>query len=108
MKISIIDNDGKLQIKIQDTNFELNIKNLIVENIVTLSNIYSTDWVARKTIEAGISAGATVFWACDEEKNHVCILVGEDDELWNFGIVIDCDYFLQEINRFIYDKPILF
>ena len=49
-----------------------------------------------------------MFWACDEEKKHVCILVGQDDELWDFGIVIDCAYFLQEINRFIYDKPILF
>lgn len=108
MKISIKDNNSKLQIKIQDTNFELNIKDLTVENIVTLSHIYSTDWAARKTIEAGISAGASVFWACDEEKKHVCILVGEDDEVWDFGIVIDYAYFLQEINMFIYNKPVLF
>lgn len=106
--MSIIDNDGKIQIKIQDTNFEFNINNLTVENLITLSNIYNTDWALRKTIEAGVSAGASVFWACDEAKKYVFILVGDDDEVWDFGIVMDYAYFLQEINRFIYDKLILF
>lgn len=104
MKILITEGGNKLRIKIQDSRFELNIKNLETEHIFRLHKINEADWSERKTIEGGISAGAPAFWAYDEETKQVSVLVGSDDESWDFRISVDYDYFLQEINRFIYDK----
>jgi hypothetical protein len=54
--------------------------------IDTLAGIRDTDWAARKTIKAGKSANSSVFWTA--ENDIVIIMVGHDDETWDFAVCI--------------------
>lgn len=108
MELLIEESDKKYQIKISDDKFELNVHSITLDELVSLSNIYTTDLNNRNVLEIGISAGSPVFWGSDEDKKNVSILVGEDINLWDFGITLDYQYFLEKINMFIYSKPTLF
>ena len=42
--------------------------------------------IPRKTVSAGESAGANVFWCVDTD--FLFIMVGSDDETWDFSVTL--------------------
>lgn len=83
---SLQENNGKFFLKLQGgESWELNIR-LTGAEIRSLAEIRNTDWTARKTIKAGESANSAVFWTA--ENDTVVIMVGHDDETWDFAVCI--------------------
>jgi hypothetical protein len=80
------DNENYL-IKIQGEDlYELNIR-INKNEIILLKKFKGANWENRKTIKAGLSANSNVFWAYNEDKT-VSIMVGDDDETWDFAVII--------------------
>lgn len=84
------------RIKIQDQDWELNI-HLTEQELELLKQICSADWGTRQSIRAGISANAPVFWAYDDDREMVSILVGHDDETWDFGVILPLKNFIASL-----------
>src|SRR4051812_48591386 len=59
-----VDAAGGVAVKLQADEWEVNFRASRAE-LVALSGIRSADWNARRSIRAGESAGAPVFWASD-------------------------------------------
>lgn len=76
-------------LKLQGSNWELNLR-LSKEDIQTLSkNIEQADWSERKSIKAGITCvSVPVYWSYEERGNIVCLILGVDDECWDVGFMI--------------------
>lgn len=83
---SLQENNGTFFLKLQGgESWELNIL-LTGAEIRSLAEIRNTDWAARKTIKAGESANSAVFWTA--ENDTAIIMVGHDDETWDFAVSI--------------------
>lgn len=102
MKIDVIITDLILPdssegkgLKIQSEFWELNVQ-LNIEEFKKLKEITSYSWESG-SFRAGVSANSPVFWSCDE--NLISILVGEDDELWDFGVFIPQRDFLKSLEN---------
>ena len=76
-------------LKLQGSNWELNLR-LSKEDIQTLhKGIKEADWSERKSIKAGATClSVPIYWNYEEKNNIVCIILGEDDECWDVGFVI--------------------
>ncbi len=70
-------------IKIQADTFELNIS-MTTEEMHMLPEVRNARWEDRASLQLGESTGSHAWWSCDEE--YVSILIGEDDECWDFGV----------------------
>ena len=80
--------DGRLAVKFQTDAFEVNVR-ASVSDFMRLSEIRSSDWSQRRSIAAGESAGAPVFWASVDD--HVALMIGHDDETWDVSITLPFD-----------------
>jgi hypothetical protein len=83
--LTIDNDDAGLVAKIASDAWEINVR-AAAEEFVALANIRSADWESRRSIKAGRSADAPVFWAFDGKS--AWILVGSDDETWDFGVAV--------------------
>ncbi len=72
-------------IKIQAGVFELNVS-MSIEELQMLPDIKNAHWEDRSSLRIGSSAGSPAWWSCDE--GVLSILVGEDDEYWDFGVTL--------------------
>ena len=72
-------------IKIQTSNFELNVW-VSQQEILLLQQVKNARWEERGSLQIGVSAGSPAFWACKE--GQLSVLVGSDDECWDFGVTI--------------------
>ena len=83
---SLEESNDRFFLKLQGgESWELNIRFTGAE-IRSLADIHNTDWAARKTIKAGESANSAVFWTV--ENDTAVIMVGHDDETWDFAVCI--------------------
>ena len=81
-----------VSLKIQGENYELNIW-LRSDEIEKLKLVKSTSW-GNGSLQLGKSANNNVYWSHD--NGNISILVGDDDEVWDFGVNIP-DKNLEEI-----------
>ena len=72
-------------IKIQAGACELNLW-LTAEEMQMLPDGRNARWESRSSFRIGRSAGSPAWWSCDE--GHLSMLVGEDDECWDFGVTL--------------------
>ena len=87
-------------IKLQSTDWELNV-HMLYKELCGLSDLRAADWETRTSIKAGISAGSAVFWAYHGEEHIITILIGQDDETWDFAVVIPESQFIDAISPYI-------
>lgn len=72
-------------VKLATGTWELNIRAELAE-FATLAGIRGAGWQARRSLAVGTAAGAAVFWAAADDQ--VSILVGQDDETWDFAVLV--------------------
>lgn len=92
------DGTDAIAVKISCPTYELNVW-LRVPEVALLETVPETPW-EQGSIQAGMSAGAKVFWSCDD--GEVSVGVGHDDQTWDFGVAISLDDFevmMTEIHR---------
>jgi hypothetical protein len=79
--------------------WELNI-HLERGELLRLSQVRQAGWLGRKSLQLGQAAGSSVFWSTDDST--LSILVGHDDETWDFGVMLPLavlDEILEEVAR---------
>lgn len=79
-------------VKLTGDEYELNIF-LTREELPKFAEIPNTRWEDRNTPQIGRSAGSKVYWAHEGARCH--ILVGHDDETWDFGVDVSSDVYEQ-------------
>lgn len=91
-EVSISVGSGKLKddtpafvVKMQTEGCELNVW-IKTDEVELLHQVRSARWDARGSLRIGMSAGTSVFWSSD--NNNLSVLVGHDDETWDFGLVL--------------------
>lgn len=72
-------------IKIVHEAFEMNVW-VQRDELTAFAKVIDTKWESSGSMRIGTSAGAPVFWSCDDGR--VSVLVGHDDETWDFGVSI--------------------
>ena len=103
--ISVYRQNNHFSIKLQSKAWELNIR-MKDEEFYSLENIRSAVWSERNSIEAGTSANSHVFWVFQKESETVSILVGQDDESWDFGVSFPIEQIECLITKFVNDKSL--
>src|SRR5690242_12532940 len=79
------DVDGFVNAKVADHDWEINVR-AEASAFLALGDIRKADWNARRSIQAGRSAGADVFWSSDGDG--VTIMIGVDDESWDLAVTV--------------------
>ena len=80
--------DGRLAVKLQTNAWEVNVR-ASIGDFMRLAEIRSADWTQRRSIAAGASAGALVFWASVDD--HAVLMIGHDDESWDVSLALPYD-----------------
>lgn len=80
-----VDAVGSVVVKLQAGEWEVNLRASRAE-LTALSGIRSADWNDRRSIRAGNSAGAPVFWASGGDD--ATLMIGNDDETWDVAITL--------------------
>jgi len=80
--------DGCLAVKLQTEACEVNVRASKSE-FMRLTEIRAADWSQRRSIAAGESAGAPVFWASVDD--HAALMIGHDDETWDVSVTLPLD-----------------
>jgi hypothetical protein len=80
--------DGRLAVKLHNDAWEVNVR-ASSDDFLRLSEIHSADWSQRRSIAAGESAGAPVFWA--RVDNHAALMIGHGDETWDVSLTVSFD-----------------
>ena len=70
-------------LKLSAPTWELNIW-LTRSDLVALAKVRTARWADRSTVRIGESAGAAAHWSID--AGSLTILVGSDDETWDFSV----------------------
>jgi len=86
MDYTVEPEDAGVLLKLQADEWEANV-HASAEELLLLSNIRSTSWDARRSIQAGESAGARVYWSAGD-GDHANLMVGEDDETWDVSVAV--------------------
>ena len=76
---------GDVAVKLQAHEWEVNFRASRAE-LVALSGIRTADWNERRSIRAGESAGAPVFWASGGDD--ATLMIGSDEETWDVAITL--------------------
>lgn len=76
---------SEVAVKLQTETWELNIR-APAADLVRLRGIEDAAWEARRSLAVGTCADASVYWAMSE--GQVMILVGHDDETWDFAVTV--------------------
>ncbi|MGE0709692.1 MAG: hypothetical protein AB7N76_24255 [Planctomycetota bacterium] len=82
------DGGAGFSVKIQAPALEINIWASSTE-WERLSDMPQADWLQRRSVRLGESAGASVFWCLDESE--LTIMVGQDDETWDVAVTVPRD-----------------
>jgi hypothetical protein len=96
-----IDEQGKpcFILKFQKQDWEMNVW-MTAEELALIPNVRTARWDGRGSIQLGECAGFPTFWSF--ENGNISILVGHDDESWDFGVTLPeriIDDVLAEIER---------
>ncbi|HTL30678.1 MAG TPA: hypothetical protein VL282_15710 [Tepidisphaeraceae bacterium] len=84
------DGSPSYRIKIQTDTFELNVC-VRPEEVVKFDRVFTTPW-SKGAIQIGTSAGSRAFWCSgDEAEKTVSILIGHDDQTWDFAVSLPRD-----------------
>jgi hypothetical protein len=75
-----------LLVKLQTAEWEANV-HASTEELLRLSDIRSVRWSERRSISAGESAGARVYWSAGE-RDHANLMIGHDDETWDVSVIV--------------------
>ncbi|SFC51371.1 hypothetical protein [Flavobacterium phragmitis] len=94
---SIDKNVKKISLKLQRKSWELNIHGWNFE-IDLLQDLFKTNWADRKTIKVGKSANTSAYWTMEGE--NVIIMTGNDDETWDFAVIISSKKLNDIIGKF--------
>ncbi len=78
--------------KISGQEFELNVW-IHDSEVEQLKSVRHASWNDRASVQIGQSAGRPAFWCSDDSQ--VSILVGDDDETWDFSAIIPLKTFDQ-------------
>lgn len=83
--------DGHLffALKISTDAFEINVR-FPSEDASKFGQIINTPWLSG-AIKIGECADAPVYWCADEDKKSISVLVGQDDETWDFGLYLPAE-----------------
>jgi hypothetical protein len=81
------------QIKLGADVFEVNVR-VPADDVHELKLVASSTW-EEGSMQIGESAGAPVFWSCDD--GMVAILIGEDDEMWDVALSVPVEVMEQII-----------
>lgn len=76
---------GNYMFKISGEYFELNIF-LTKDDLLKIPDVVNAKWNDRTCLKLGDFLGASTWWSLEEDG--LSILVGQDDECWQFGIII--------------------
>lgn len=82
--------------KFSDAGWELNVR-APASDFLSLRNVRTMDWATRRVRAVGESAGARVFWAADART--ASILVGHDDETWDFSVTVPLEIVDELVRR---------
>jgi hypothetical protein len=93
------DLDGNFLLKFQGDGFEVNVWARI-DDVLRLQAIREADSTERGTIRAGECAGGFAFWGIDGQA--VTLLVGSDDEAWDFAVTMPLTA-VDEVVRLVVD-----
>jgi hypothetical protein len=80
--------NGRFLVKLQTDACEVNVR-ASIGDLMRLTEIRSADWSQRRSIAAGESAGASVFWASVDD--HAALMIGHDDETWDVSVTLPFD-----------------
>jgi hypothetical protein len=72
-------------VKLQSSAWELNFR-AAPEELAGLGSIREADWVTRRCLHIGTSAGAPVDWSVAGETTT--IMVGHDEETWDIAVTV--------------------
>jgi hypothetical protein len=72
-------------IKLQGPGWELNV-HLDSREVSRLLEVAQCSWQKRQALRIGKSGSSDVFWSVD--NGDLAILVGHDDETWDFGVFV--------------------
>ena len=89
-----------LRVKLQSASSEINVELSFADVAAILSGIPSGHNV--RALKAGVSAGEAASWALGD-KGELLILVGHDDETWDFGVFLpptSRDGLLKQLSKF--------
>jgi len=78
--------DAGVLLKLQADGWEANV-HASAEELLLLADIRSASWDERRSIQAGESAGAHVFWSAGE-GDDANLMIGEDDETWDVSVAV--------------------
>jgi hypothetical protein len=78
--------DAGVLLKLQADGWEANVHASAGE-LLLLSDIRSASWDERRSIQAGESAGARVYWTAGE-GDQANLMIGEDDETWDVSMAV--------------------
>jgi len=73
---------------------------LTANELALVPSVRAAGWDECQSIQLGLCAGAPAFWSC--ENDNLSILVGRDDECWEFGVTLPeeiIDDVIAEIKR---------
>jgi hypothetical protein len=77
--------EPRSSIKLQGQGWELNV-HLDSREISRLLEVAQCSWQKRRALRIGKSGSSDVFWSVD--NGEPAILVGHDDETWDFGVFV--------------------
>jgi hypothetical protein len=82
--------DGAMvvSVKLQSPTWEVNFR-ATPDELAGLEGIREADWAARRCLRVGECAGSRVYWSADAEL--ATIMVGHDDETWDFAVTVPLD-----------------
>lgn len=72
-----------------------------LEELPLFAKVPAADWNERGSVQIGVAAGAPAFWST--EGQTVSILIGHDDETWDFGVELPLPSFhelVDELERY--------
>ena len=83
--VSLDQAESRSSIKLQGQGWELNV-HLDSREVSRLPDITQCSWQKRQALRIGKSGSSDVFWSVDD--GELAILVGHDDETWDFGVFV--------------------
>lgn len=93
--------DRALVLRIHTNMLELNVW-IAEHEIALLQRVQCASWDARGSLRIGRSANSPVFWSTTDTE--LSILVGHDDETWDFGLRLPLSALQQILAEVAADK----
>jgi hypothetical protein len=72
-------------LKIQEQSWELNIY-MTRHELALIPDVQAARCNNRSSLQIGKCVGLPAFWSCEDGK--LSILIGQDDENWDFGVTM--------------------